>query len=334
MADEQLDILDKARPFILIAAIFIGLLVGSLSLGFSQYADLVIYFTLIALIYSVALGVRFGDVFKAFKNIKFFSVAWAQNFVIVPLIAFALALVFLGPYPAIFVGFLLYMVTPCTDWFLVFTGMADGDVPLALALLPTNLILQIILIPVYLWLFAGELIPFQIGALVETMVVFVFIPFLLAGLTRWGLKKRSESSGKAIDRWVGPMQMVTLVIVIFSMFAGQTQVIIDNFGPLSLIFLPVILFFGLSFLVAQVLSSGAGLKYGERALLTVTTAARNSPLGLAIAVGLFPGQPLLQVAIIMGVLIELPMLILVVRGMLAIKKRLPESAASPIGGED
>lgn len=76
MADGQLDILDKGRPFILIATIFIGLGVGSLSLGFSQYADMVIYFALIALIYSVALGVHFGDVLRAFKNIRFFSVAW------------------------------------------------------------------------------------------------------------------------------------------------------------------------------------------------------------------------------------------------------------------
>jgi ACR3 family arsenite efflux pump ArsB len=323
MPEAGLGALDRFRPPILILTIFMGLGIGLLVPEFGEVSGPIIYLTLIGLIYSVTLGVHFGDVVKAFRNIRFFSVAWGQNFIIIPILAYGLGLLFLGPYPAIFVGFILYLVTPCTDWFLVFTGMAKGDVPLALALLPTNLILQVVLLPLYLWLFAGETIPFQAGAFMETIIVFIILPFALAGLTRWALARRRTEVEKEriLDRWVTPLQMATLVIVIFAMFAGNATVIVDNSGQLSLVFLPVIIFFGISFVIAQVLSSMIGLRYGERALLTVTTAARNSPLGLAIAVGLFPDQPLLQVAIIIGVLIELPLLILVVRGLLLIRKR-------------
>lgn len=319
----ELSRLDKSRPLILISAIVLGLFVGFQFNDISEISDPIIYFTLILLIYSVVLGIPLKSVVRSFKNLRFFFIAWFQNFVIIPLIAFVLALVFLGAYPAIFVGFVLYLVTPCTDWFLIFTDMAKGDVPLGVALLPTNLILQILLIPVYLFLFAGKLIPIQIEAFAEALVVFVITPMALAGATRFLLRRwKGENEGKRIiSKITGPMQIATLVIVIFFMFAGQTGVIVSNVGPLSLTFVPITIFFFFSFFIAQLLSKWSHLNYGECALLTCTTAARNSPLGLAIAVGMFPDQPLIQVAIIIGVLIELPLLIAVVKGLEIIRAK-------------
>lgn len=307
--------LNKAQPFILIAAVLVGFLVGTVFTEFSRYSDSILYVAIIVLVYSVMLGVPHTKIWSAYKNRRFFGIAWFINFVIVPLIAWGLAFLFLGNHPAIYVGLILYLVTPCTDWFLVFTSMAKGDVPLGLALLPTNLILQILLIPVYLFLFAGRLIPIQLGVLFETFLVFVLLPFVLAVLTRWILTriKTHEWAHNFIDTIVSPFQLVTLVAVLFTMFAGQTKVVLDNVGPLSLVFIPIAIFFILSFIIAQLFSRGFRLPYKECALLTCTTAARNSPLVLAIGIGLFPDQPLIHVAIIIGVLIELPLLILVTR---------------------
>jgi len=198
---------------------------------------------------------------------------------------------------------------------LIFTSMSKGDVPLGVALLPTNLILQILLIPVYLFLFAGALVPIQFSALIETFGVFILFPFIVAMLTRYVLTKIKGHNWAHgfIDTVLSPFQTLTLVVILFIMFAGQTTVILNNIGPLSLVFVPIIIFFVLSFALAQFLSKTFKLPYKENALLTCTTAARNSPLSLAIAYGLFPDQPLIQVAVIIGVLIELPLLILVVR---------------------
>lgn len=315
--------LDKIQPFILIAAVLIGFFFGSIYAGFSNYADLILYYVVIALVYAVMLGVPHQKIWKSFKNIKFFGLSWFANFVIIPLLAWILALVFLKDHPAIFVGFILYLVTPCTDWFLVFTSMARGNVPLGLALLPTNLILQIILIPVYLLLFAGELVPFQFSAFFETFLVFIVLPFILAILTRYILTKikNHDWAHNFIDTIVSPFQTITLVLVLFVMFAGQTKIILNNLGPLSLVFIPIMIFFFVSFILAQFMSRKFKLSYGECALLTCTTAARNSPLSLAIAIGLFPDRPLIHVAIIIGVLIELPLLVLVVRALRAIRKK-------------
>lgn len=312
---------DKLRSFILIGAVFLGLVVGKFFLGFSQYSGLIVYVALIILLYSIMLGTPFGEIVRSFKNLRFMGLSWIANFVIIPIIAWILALFFLKYHTAVFIGFILYLVTPCTDWFLIFTSMAEGDVPLGLALMPTNLILQVVLIPVYLLLFAGKLIQFQFSAFIETLIIFIIFPFLLATATRWAHRKikNQKWTNTLFNTVLSPIQLFSLAIVIFAMFAGQTQIIIDNFNILSLVFIPIMVFFILSFINAQIFSKIFNFSYKECALFTFTTAARNSPLSLAIAFGIFPNNPLIQVAIIIGVIIELPILILVVKLLKVVK---------------
>ena len=312
---------EKIQSPILIAVMIIGLVLGIVGPNVGSAVDTLVYFSIIVLIYSMALGVPLGEVGRSYRRIRFFAIAWTLNFLVIPLIAWLLAMTFLGAYPAIYVGFILYLVTPCTDWFLVFTSMARGDVPLGLALLPTNLALQILLLPVYIYAFAGQIIPFQLSAFFETVVVFIALPFVLAALTRHILTKvRGKERKKAIiGRISPPLQLATLSVVIFLMFFGQSKVIADNIGPLLIIFIPLLVFFLISYVMSRSVSKFFKLEYKECALLTCTTAARNSPLSLAIAFGVFPDQPLIYVAIIIGVLIELPILVLVTKMLTASK---------------
>lgn len=167
----------------------------------------------------------------------------------------------------------------------------------------------------YLTLFAGEIVPLQLGTFFETLLIFILLPFVLAMLTRWALAtaRTREWASRIIDKTLSPLQLTVLVVVLFVMFVGQASIVLNNIGTLSLIFVPILIFFILSFIIAQFLSRVFRLAYEECALLTCTTAARNSPLVLAIAIGLFPDQPLIHVAIIIGVLIEPLLLIFVVR---------------------
>lgn len=319
--EASLSFTEKLQPLILISAVFLGIFIGKVFPRFGNYSDSILFIAIIVLVYSVVLGVPHGKIWSSFKNWRFFGIAWFVNFVIIPLLAWGLAIVFLSAYPPIFVGFILYLITPCTDWFLVFTSMAKGDVPLALALLPTNLILQVLLIPVYLVLFVGKVVPFQFGALIETMLIFILLPFVCAGLTRVCLRhiKGEDRAKEMIEKILSPFQTITLTATLLIMFAGQTTIILNNIGPLSIVFAPVIIFFVISFVLSQFISRLFHLAYKACALLTCTVAGRNSPLSLAIAIGLFPDEPILQVAIIIGVLIELPILILIVRLLLRLR---------------
>ncbi len=314
-ANTGLSLLEKSQPIVLIIATVLGLGVGFVFPSIGSISSGIVYVMLIGLMFGIALGTPLKSVARSFKNLRFFAVALGLNFVMVPVIGFALALVFLDANPLIFVGFILYVVNPCTDWFLVFTNMAKGDVPMGLALLPINLVLQILLIPVYLWMFAGTVVPFQLTSLVETIVVFIILPFLLAYITNRLMihTKGEEWKDQRLSSLPMAVQTLTLAAVVFFMFASQTEVITSNFGPILAVLIPVMLFFLLTYLIAQVVSRKLRIRYGECALLTCTTIARNSPLALAIAFGLFPDQPLIYVAIIIGVLVELPVLVVIVR---------------------
>jgi arsenite transporter len=306
---------ESMQPVVLILAMVLGLFAGHFIGGIWNDSNSIIYVSLILLVYGIALGTPLSAVAKSYKNRRFFAIALLDNFIVIPIIGFILALGFLYSTPLIFVGFILYVVNPCTDWFLVFTGMAKGDVPLGLALLPINLIVQILLIPVFLLLFAGELIPIPLWAFVETSVVFIAIPFVGAVATNWAVTRSKGVDWK--DRHMGKtpiqIQTITLALIIFFMFGSQTPIILENLLPLSVVLIPVAIFIVASYLVARAVGLWAKLSYEEYALLSCTTIARNSPLALAISYGLFPGEPLIQVAIIIGVLIELPALVLLVK---------------------
>jgi arsenite transporter len=311
----SLNIWESTQPMVLIAAMVLGLLAGTFIGGIWDDSNGIIYVSLILLVYGIALGTPLNVVARSYKNRRFFAIALLDNFVVIPIIGFVLALGFLYSTPLIFVGFILYVVNPCTDWFLVFTNMAKGDVPLGLALLPLNLIFQILLIPIFLLLFAGELIAIPLWAFVETSVVFIAIPFAGAVATNWAVIRMKGMEWKDGHMGKAPIQIqtITLAVIIFFMFGSQTPIIMDNLLPLSVVLIPVAIFIVASFLVARYVGIWARLNYEEYALLSCTTIARNSPLALAISYGLFPGEPLIQVAIIIGVLIELPALVLLVK---------------------
>ena len=95
-------------------------------------------------------------------------------------------------HPALWVGFIMLMVTPCTDWYLIFTEIAKGNVALSTAILPVNLILQVLLLPIYLFLFAGVMKTVAISVLVESIVIVIVLPFILAHATKFIMNKMKK----------------------------------------------------------------------------------------------------------------------------------------------
>ena len=86
----------------------------------------------------------------------------------------------------------MLMVTPCTDWYLIFTEIAKGNVALSTAILPVNLILQVLLLPIYLFLFAGVMKTVAISVLVESIVIVIVLPFILAHATKFIMNKMKK----------------------------------------------------------------------------------------------------------------------------------------------
>ncbi|MBL2480135.1 arsenic resistance protein, partial [Klebsiella pneumoniae] len=194
------------------------------------------------------------------------------------------------------------MVTPCTDWYLIFTEIAKGNVALSTAILPVNLILQVLLLPIYLFLFAGVMKTVAVSVLIESIVIVVVLPFLLALATQSlmiHLKKAETLENKLIP-FFSSAQIVFLSLAIVAMFASQGKYLLQNMNIVLLLLIPVLLFFIINFVLGQFIRRVMRLSYKDTVSLNLTTLARNSPVALAIAVTAFPDEPLIALALVIG----------------------------------
>jgi ACR3 family arsenite efflux pump ArsB len=215
----------------------------------------------------------------------------------------------------------MLMVTPCTDWYLIFTGIAKGNTSLAAAVLPVNLIVQLILLPVYLLLFFGRTGSVDPAIFWESILLVLLFPFLLAQLIKfWSFKRGKKASmEKKILPFFEAAQIIFLALAIVAMFASQGEYLTNNLSVLYILLVPILVFFIVNFLAGRFGSYLLKFNYEDSASLSLTTLARNSPIALAIALTAFPDDPLISLALVIGPLLELPILALVSQVLLQIR---------------
>lgn len=301
-----MSLLEKLYSIIIFFAVVSGISIGQVEL-IRMNAESLIVPLLVAMLYITFLQIPIEEIKKAFKNIKFTYTSITINFVWTPILAWLLAMVFLGDNPALYIGFIMLMVTPCTDWYLIFTGIARGNVALSTAILPLNLILQVILLPVYLLIFGGTTGVIELGFLIESVLIVLLIPLILAMLTKMLMRNQHELRENIITK-LSVLPMIFLSLAIVAMFASQGQILLNNLEMIWQILIPLLLFFIVNYIVGQKVGQLMKFPSADSASLSLTTLARNSPIALAIAMTAFPDQPLIALALVIGPLLELPIL--------------------------
>src|SRR5690625_2949422 len=317
-----MNIMEKLQTVIIISAVGLGIALGQVSY-IERVAEHFIVPFLLLMLYGLFLSVPMKDLKNALLNGKFASSSLIINFLWTPLLAWGLGAVFLSDHPALWIGFIMLMVTPCTDWYLAFTGIAKGNVALSTAILPLNLILQVLLLPIYLLLFAGVMETVKISVLLESIVLVLLLPFALATLTRYIFskgKKQDIFKGRIVP-FFETTQIMFLSLAIVAMFASQGKNLFENIHVVLLLLLPVLLFFMMNFILGRIVSRFLKIPYEDSVSLNLTALARNSPISLAIAVTAFPDQPLIALTLVIGPLIELPILAIVSQLLLLIRRR-------------
>ncbi|MFP4600767.1 MAG: arsenic resistance protein [Persicimonas sp.] len=302
-------LVEKLQGLIILLAVAAGLGLGQLP-AVAESAELFILPFLVLMLLGVFLGVPLENVTDAFRKRRVTLVSLVFNFVWNPLFAWGLGWLFLSDHPALWVGLIMLMVTPCTDWYIVFTGIARGNVALSTALLPWNLLLQLILLPVYLYLLAGTLAPIDLTLLGESVLVALILPLAAAfGIRRLAVARKGEQwfQDRLLPR-VQSTQILFLGLAIVAMFASKGAELIGEFGVFLRLLPPILVFFGFNLVLVFVLKRVFRIEYEDFVALCCTTLARNSPLALAIALVVFPDEPLIALALVIGPLIELPIL--------------------------
>ena len=301
-----MNLIGKLQPVIIISAALLGLLLGAVT-PFGSVSSSLIEVFLMMLLYILFLSIDLKQIKKSFTNVRFTLSAVIINFVFTPLFGYLLGKIFFPGSLDIRFGLLMLLVTPCTDWYLVFTGLSKGNVELGMSILPLNLILQIVLLPVYLLVLIGSEVTMDVGSLVSSVAMVLVIPFVLAYITKL-ITKNSEKFHSFLSEQGDNLQLLFLCLAVVVMFASEGKNLLDNPLLLAQMFIPLLIFFAVLFFVAQLV--GKLMKFPKKDIvaLNMTTLARNSPLSLAIAVVTFPEQPLISLALVIGPLIELPVL--------------------------
>ena len=318
---------DETKPFVLIGAVVVGILLNRL-LGGAAWLLQVVQIGVFFVIFAVMLPVEIADVSRAMRKVKPTLIALAVNFIFIPLFIWAAGWLFLRDFPDVWAGVILYALTPCIGWYLIFTDLAEGDVPWGMALLPWNITLQIVLMPFYLYFLVGKVLPLDVGALAQSMILYLILPFALAYMVQHLViaRKGRDFFFGPVKRTMGEIKLWALVLVIVAMFASQRSLSLQDLGLVALIIGVLVLFFVVLFALAILIGRLAHLSYAENATLAFTTTARNSEAVIGVAVSAFPGHPLVYFAIILGPVVELPVLLVTARLLLALKNRLEPPA--------
>ena len=314
--------INKFQSLVILFMVALGILLGQI--GFVQeYSEYLITPFLMVMLFLVFLQIPLKDILKSSKNLKFTLTAVIINFIWTPFLIFILGKIFLANYPELLIGYIMLMVTPCTDWYLIFTGIAKGNVALGSSILPLNLVLQLVLLPVYVFLIGGNSVDMNTIDLVKGVVSTLIIPLVCAILIRKIIlnKISQEDFDEKVATKACDYQGYFLNAAIVSMFASQGKILLENIQVLLILLIPVLLFFIINFCVGRLVGKVMKLSYEDNVSLNLTTLARNSPIALAIAVATFPDKPLISLALIIGPLIELPVLFIIAKILLNIRSK-------------
>jgi len=320
LAEPRLSRSDQLQPALLLAAIGVGLALGRVAPGISDTAGAAVSVGVFTLITLVMINVNPRNVATTFARKRFLAAAVGLNFVVNPLVAWGLGAAFLGGHPALRIGLILFLVTPCIGWYLIFTELAGGDTELGVGLLGINVVLQIALLPLYLAVFVGDSGTIALSTILESVGLYLALPALVAGVIRHQWSSRGRVAEDEQQRWrVSALKTGSLAAVIVAMFASQSETLFDDVGAIRHLIVPMVLFFAFTFVMALLVAHRLGLPHDQAALLVFTTTSRNSEASLAIAATAF-ASPLVALTVAIGPVIELPLLVLMAR---TLRQRAP-----------
>ncbi|MEH6822173.1 MAG: bile acid:sodium symporter [Dietzia psychralcaliphila] len=295
--------LERRQVWIYAGSIAAGLALGSATSGFGQIAEPLLWPVLALLLYATFLQVPLLHLLSATRDIRFTGAALLGNFVLSPLVVWAMVS-FLPDDPAIRLGVLLVLLVPCTDWFISFTQIAGGDVPRAVAVTPVNLALQLLLLPLYLLVMAraevSGLVSFDVVA--PAMLV-VAMPLIAAALTERWIDAR-PARHEVRDRWAwAPIPL--LASVVFLIAITQAETVLSALDVLPVVVPVFVAFLVAAVLTAKLLAITFSLPGEQGRTLAFGLGTRNSFVVLPLALALPQGLEVAAVVIVAQSLVEL-----------------------------
>jgi arsenite transporter len=286
-----------------LAAVLAGLAVGAAVPDVADVAEPMVWPTLGLLLLTTFLQVPLRRLPEAARDRRFLAAVVVGNFVAVPVAVWGL-LALLPDDPALRLGVALVLLVPCTDWFIVFAHLGGGDARRAIVVTPLNLLLQLGLVPAYLWLLLGDAVRVVDPGRAGTVLVLLVVAPLV---TAWwvqraaGTRPRLRADVARLEHAPVALLAVVLLLVAASQ-VGEIAGVVAVLPPVLGAFVGYLL---LALLLGRGLARGFALPPASARSLTFSLGTRNSFVVLPFALALPETWHLAVAVIVLQSLVEL-----------------------------